>query len=58
MVFGPGGERVHHLSLIHILNVGSGLSNAHGQAGVPTYDVFPSHRLMTMRGATSKPRCS
>jgi hypothetical protein len=24
MVFGPGGERVHHLSLIRILNVGSG----------------------------------
>jgi hypothetical protein len=24
MVFRPGGERVHHLPLIHILNVGSG----------------------------------
>ena len=34
------------------------LSNAHGQAGVSTYDVSPSHLLMTTRGATSKPRCS
>jgi hypothetical protein len=24
MVFGSGGERVHHLPLIHIRNVGSG----------------------------------
>jgi hypothetical protein len=23
-----------------------------------TYEVFPSHLLMTTRGATSKPRCS
>ena len=29
-----------------------------GQAGVSTYDVFPSHLLMTTREATSKPRCS
>jgi hypothetical protein len=35
-----------------------GRRNRSTQAGVSTYDVFPSRRLMTTRGATSKPRCS
>jgi hypothetical protein len=60
MVFKPGGERVHHLPLIHTFNVGSG-SRAALLTGHQAYDCAtswwsrPGPRPEKERGRTLEP---